>query len=150
MSKIKSVDKDQYEVDFDIAKGYIDFSSEILRLSLFALGGIGTLILKIKSGEEKFLHNYLTNHSYIIMASLVLFLLAAAATLFHRYYASDWKSWYICYLRAKNEAREAEAEDEKTGYRKILKLAKWSLIFSEFFFGGGIVFFIISILKLIN
>ena len=49
MPNLKEIEENQYKVDFEISKGYIDFSSELLRLSLLAMGGFGALVLiKIK------------------------------------------------------------------------------------------------------
>jgi hypothetical protein len=53
MAKLKEIDESQYKVDFDILNGYINFSSELLRLSLFAMGGFGALVLiKIKGKKS--------------------------------------------------------------------------------------------------
>jgi hypothetical protein len=38
MGKLKEIDEHQYKVDFEILNGYINFSSELLRLSLFGNG----------------------------------------------------------------------------------------------------------------
>jgi hypothetical protein len=80
---------------------------------------------------------------------MFLFVLCAAATLFHRYYASDCMSWYIAWLRAENEGKAEEAKNERKGFHKMLWLSKWSLIFSEFLFGGGVLFFMIAIFRLL-
>jgi hypothetical protein len=41
MSKLNEIKENQYKVDFEISKGYINFSSELLRLSLLSMGGFG-------------------------------------------------------------------------------------------------------------
>jgi len=52
MPNLKEIEENQYKVDFEISKGYIDFSSELLRLSLLAMGGFGALVLIKIKGEN--------------------------------------------------------------------------------------------------
>jgi hypothetical protein len=95
MPNLKEIDESQYKVDFEILKGYIDFSSVLLRLSLLAMGSFGALILIKSKGEAKdTLPQFLQQPALFIIA-MGLFALCSGATLFHRYFASDSMSWYI-------------------------------------------------------
>jgi hypothetical protein len=150
MPNLKEIEENQYKVDFEISKGYIDFSSELLRLSLLAMGGFGALVLiKIKGENHRDMPEFLV-HPSIFIVSMILFTLCAGTTLFHRYYASDCLSWYIAWLRADKEGRGEDAKRERKGFHKMLWLSKWSLILSEFLFGGGVLFFIVAIFKLLS
>jgi|SRR5687767_11303226 len=149
MGKIKPLDEALYKPDFEIRNSYIDFSSELLRLSLIAMGGFGALVLaKIENGQNNI--NDLLNDSGFFLASMILFTICVASTLFHRYYASDCMSWYISWLRAEENGDTRKAEIQYTGYHKMLKRSTRSLILAEFFFGGGVLFFIIGIIKILK
>lgn len=149
MSKLKELDESQYKVDFDISKGYIDFSSELLRLSLLAMGSFGALVfIKIKS-EAKATDPYFLQHTALFLISMGFFAFCAVATLFNRYFASDCPSWYISWLRALNKGKTDAAIRERKGFHNMLFLSKWALILSELLFGGGVLFFMTAIFKLL-
>ncbi len=149
MANLKEINENQYKVDFDISKGYIDFSSELLRLSLLAMGSFGALILiRIKGEANEALPDFLHQPGLFITA-MIFFALCAGSTLFHRYYASDCMSWHISWLRAANEGKTEEAEKERIGLHKMLALSKWALIISEYLFGGGVLFFMLAIFQLL-
>lgn len=147
MGKINDVDEGQYKVDFEISKGFIDFSSELLRLSLLAMGGFGALALIKIENQDRINPTFLQN-PLLFLLSMALFALCAGATLFHRYFASDSMSWYIGWLRAESSGNSEKAEREKRGFRRMLKLSGAALICSEVFFGGGVLVFFIAIIKL--
>src|SRR5688572_26715800 len=89
MGKIKPLNEALYKPDFEIRNSYIDFSSELLRLSLIAMGGFGALVLaKIENGQKNIIIDLLTDPGFLL-ASMILFTMCVASTLFHRYYASD-------------------------------------------------------------
>jgi len=142
MSKLKEIDEAQYKADFMIFEGYIKFSSELLRLSLIAMGGFGSLVLiKFNSQEQ---NTFLEDPKFFLI-SMVLFALCSAASLFHRFYASDTMSWYISWLRAEMENKTEKASIERKGLHRLLKYSQYSLIASEWLFSGGVVFFIVAI-----
>jgi hypothetical protein len=146
MAKLKEIDESQYKVDFDILNGYINFSSELLRLSLFAMGGFGALVLIKIKGEEKlpgFLHQPI-----FFLFSMLFFALCAGAALFHRYFASDSMSWYIAWLRADAAGNTEAAISERKGFHRMLKFSAWALISAEILFGVGVLFFIIAMFRL--
>jgi hypothetical protein len=145
MATIYEIDESKYKADFMISENYIKFSSELLRLSLLAIGGFGTLVLtKIK--EE---HCTVVLQDIFFIIALLCFVICSGASLCHRYYASDAMSWYICLLRAQNNNNASKIKKERAGLHKILKFSRISLISSEISFGLGVIFFFISILKLI-
>ncbi|WP_207494499.1 hypothetical protein [Aridibaculum aurantiacum] len=121
MSTLNQIDDSQYKADFDIAKGYIDFSSELLRLSLLAMGGFGTLALVRFQGDGNTPH-FLQNPK-MFLVSMAFFALCAGATLSHRYFASDFMAWYIAWLRADAAGNMEKAEKEKAGVERCLELA---------------------------
>src|SRR5688572_24065663 len=120
MGKIKPLDEALYKPDFEIRNSYIDFSAELLRLSLIAMGGFGALVLaKIENGQN-LIKDPLGNPGFLLI-SMLLFTLCVASALFHRYFASDCMSWYISGLRAEENGDTAKAKTEYEGYGKMLK-----------------------------
>lgn len=143
---MNEIDETQYSADFRICEGYISFSSELLRLSLLAMGGFGTLVL-IKFDKDtppEFL-----DKPILFLLSMTFFTLCAGAALFHRFYASEAMSWYIAWLRAKKSNNPQKAAKESTGFIKFLKYSSVSLIVSEWLFGAGVLFFLAAILALL-
>lgn len=126
-----------YEPDFEIANKYIDFSSELLKISLTAISGIGALIIF----DEK---NY-TNETIDkwLFAAICMFSLSIGASLFHRFYATDFMSWHINYLRTKDPS-------EKKGRERCLKFAEKSLIAAEYLFALAIIVMGVGIYQVLN
>lgn len=144
MDKTKEVDESKFKADFLIMDNYIKFSGELLRLSLLAIGGFGTLImLKIKNegGVEIFLEPLFP------ILSLAFFVLAAAGSLFHRYFATDTMSWYISLLRAENKNDSVKMKKERKGLHRIFGFSRISLIVCEVSFGLGVALFFIAVLE---
>lgn len=57
-------------------------------------------------------------------------------------------SWYISYLRAKEDDKE-KAQKEQKGLHKALRYSSVFLILTEVIFGVAVVFFAIGIYELI-
>ena len=148
MQKLNAIEESQYKVDFDILKGYLDFSSELLRLSLLAMAGFGALVLTKIKGDPKEAPPTFLQHPQFFLISMTFFVACAAATLFHRYFASDSMSWYIAFLRAEAADNVDKAKTEKKGFYKMLRFSKWSIISSEVFFGAAVLFFLIAVFQL--
>jgi len=149
MGKMKNLNEGQYKPDFDIANGYINFSSELLRLSLLAIGGLGTLVLAAIENDGKNAIDFLTN-PVSMLPSIVFFALCSGASLFHRYYASDCMSWYIAWIRAEEEEDPVESKKQYAGFKKTLKKSTNSLIISEYLFGAGVLSFIGAIIIMLT
>lgn len=147
MNNLNEIDESQYKADFMISEGYIKFSSELLRLSLLAMGGFGALVLIRFKGEGS--RQFLSEPKFFLI-SMMFFALCSAASLFHRYYASDTMSWYIGWLRAERKNDNAKATKERQGLHRLLRRSEISLILSECLFGGGVLFFIIAIFDLFS
>jgi len=141
------LDENKYKVDFEISNGYINFSAELLRLSLLAMGGFGGLILTKFEGDGT-AHGFLAN-PILFLISMTFFSLCAGATLFHRYFASDCMSWYVAWLRADSLGNTEKAQKEKKGFYRMLRLSKIALITAECLFGAAVLFFIVAIYQLI-
>ena len=136
-----------YKPDFEILDRYLNFSSELLRISLLAIGGYGTIMLvKLKDETDKLPLNHLT----ILFTSICIFTICAGASLFHRYFATDSMSWYISYLRAKENGNTEKANIEKKGLHKSLNLSSIFLIVTEVTFAAAVLFFAAGIYQLIN
>jgi len=81
---LNKIDESQYKVDFAISEKYIDFSSELLRISILIIGGLGTLFINGKKDIAD-----LPNKPHFFILSLLFFACCVAAALCHRYYATD-------------------------------------------------------------
>lgn len=147
MTNLNELDESQFKADFMIFEGYIKFSSELLRLSLLAMGGFGALVLIKLKGEDNGQLQFFKEPSFF-MVSMLFFALCSAASLFHRYYASDTMSWYISWLRAEKEHKDEKSKKKREGFYKFLKRSEISLITSQYLFGGGVLFFIIALFDL--
>jgi cytochrome b subunit of formate dehydrogenase len=116
-----------YSSDFELAKRYIDFSAELLRISLLVITGIGVIIIKPEHG--------ITISIWQLIAA-VFFVISICGAIAHRYYATDCLSCRIAYLR---KEKETEKIKEKEKLRLCLKNAKNCLIITEVFFALGII-----------
>jgi len=135
-----------YKPDFEILDRYLNFSSELLRISLLAIGGFGSILL-IKLRDEK--DHPPLHHLHFLFISICFFALCAALSLFHRFYASDSMSWHISYLRAKADDNEEKANRERKGLHKALRYASRFLILTEYIFGIAVLFFAAGIYNLL-
>src|SRR4051812_47706676 len=88
-------DNFDYKQDLDILDRYVNFSSELLRLSLLGISGFGALVLYSKGGGKSG-HDLLTEHvSPILFTAVVFFAITAGLTLSHRFIATDSMSYHI-------------------------------------------------------
>lgn len=126
------LNSESYSVDFEISKRYIEFSSELLRISLLLLSGFGAIFLK---GDLK---SFPVEIKWAI-AGIILLLMTICSALFHRYFATDALSYWIAFLR-KNDL------NEKRGMISCLKKSNHALIITEILFGLGLIVCMISIL----
>jgi hypothetical protein len=146
MNKTYELEEKAYKGDFQICDLYISFSSELLRLSLLALGAYGTLItIFLKSDQPEL---FPVRHSWGLLVAAILFSLCAGATLVHRFEASDSMACYLAMLR-KLENDDPEKEKEKKDFDRALAISRYALILVEFLFGFAVFFFIIGILQLL-
>lgn len=137
---METINDCDYKPDFELADKYISFSAELLRLSLLAITGIGTLIMySLKEKPEIQLTSY--DKSWLFI-TLLFFAFASGGALAHRFWASDSLAYHIAYLRTK-------APQEKGGRRFCLKLSGYLLIITELLFGVAIIAFVITILQLL-
>lgn len=137
MSELNEMD---FKPDFEIADKYINFSSELLRLSLLAITGIGALIMYSFDNDSK-LHLTQTD-KFLFFATLFFFALASGTALGHRFWASDSLSYHIAFLRTGKQK-------ERDGRRSCLKRSASFLIYTEFLFGFAIIFFVVTIFQLL-
>ena len=111
MSDIKSrrslgevpIDGKTFEHELRISEGYQAYSTELLRLALIGIGGVGFLIKNLEAahGQAK----------AAITASVVFFGLSAASALLHRYVGPDSLSCHLKFLRL--AARGAPKDPER-------------------------------------
>ena len=135
-----------YKPDFEILDRYISFSSELLRISLLAIGGFGTIVLiKLKKENSGLQLGDLS----LIFISICVFTLCAGLSLFHRFYASDSMSWHIARIRARGVNDKEKEEKQRIGLRKALKMSAGYLIATEIVFAIAVVLFAAGIYQMI-
>lgn len=132
------MNENNYQPHFEISKRYIEFSAELLRLSLLAISGIFYLLFI----SDKFKDLHSTNYFIWIIVALILFTISSGFALAHRYYATDFLSYYIAHLRH-NDPKEKE------GYKKCLKWSRIFIICCQYSFGIALLvsFIIVLLLK---
>jgi hypothetical protein len=141
------VPETNYKADSQICDRYISFSSELLRLSLIAIGGYGTLVTIFLKDRGPQLTAF--RCSWGLLVSVVLFSACAGATLIHRFYASDSMAWYLGYLRARINNNSDKEKAEKSGFYKTLNISRWALIAAECLFAAAVIFFIWGMYQLL-
>jgi hypothetical protein len=110
-SGLVSLPSGTFEHDVAVSDRYQKFSSELLRLSIAAIGAIGFLVLNnvfSQGGRDQF--NWLvknTTFGFWLFISLFCFVLAAAFALLHFYFGADGKAYHLKYLRLENSLGDA-------------------------------------------
>ena len=137
--EVTEIRENDYKPDFEIADKYISFSSELLRLSLLAITGIGVLMMY--TYETNSTLDLTVYEKYWFLATLLVFALAAGASLAHRFWASESLSFHISYLRKKDQ-------EERKGRNRCLKRSAIFLIISEILFAIAILIFVVAIFQL--
>lgn len=112
---------EDYAADFEISKRYIDFSSELLRLSLLAITGICYLLFV----SENFKVCDCDLDKFIV--ALTLFIISSCFALAHRFYATDALSYHIAFLRKQNP-------NQKAGLKRCLKMCNLYIIGCQYVF----------------
>ncbi len=141
-----SLKEDDYKADFEIAERYIGFSSELLRISLLAIGGYGAMIMYALEHDAL----DVVKNAFGFLVSSLMFALSAGVTLAHRFFATDSLSYRVGFLRAKYANDEKRAQKERTGLRQKLKQSERFLIAAEWLFGFGVLFFVLGLLQLLG
>jgi hypothetical protein len=121
-----SIHESKYKVDLEILDRYIGFSSEILRISLLAIGGFGALVLAKFDNSSPDI-----SFSCYLIASMGFFILSSGFALVHRFVATDSMAWYISFLRKIKATRYANAVYQKAGFHKRLNWSRIALIACE-------------------
>ena len=108
-----SVPAEYFQVDLELLDRYQAFSSELLRLALAGVAVIGFLITSIIGNERFAVVDQLSWFKILAFASAVMLCLSAAASLGHRYFATDGVYYHIkavrLRLRTKLPSGDAEA-----------------------------------------
>jgi hypothetical protein len=140
-----TLDECDYKPDFEILDRYLNFSSELSRISLLAIGGFGAILLiKIKNENPA-----LRGNLHFLFASICVFALCSGFSLIHRFFASDSMSWYISQLRAKASDSPEQANYERKGMHKMLRRSSFFLILTEVAFGIAVCLFSIGIYQIL-
>jgi hypothetical protein len=133
---------EQYKPDFEIADKYMQFSSELLRLSLLVITGISGFLVLYSQNKLENLGVFNCWIKCALVLTLLVFGVCIGFCLAHRFYATDSLAYLIANLR-KNTKKE------KVGLIKNLKNAERMLIYAEYSFGVGVFAFIVCVVIII-
>lgn len=136
---MKDLHDSHYQPDFEIADRYMNFSSELLRLSLLGITGLGTLLL-LQFREQAPVQFSLSIKTWML-GSILCWSAAASFALAHRYFASDSMAYYIAYLRKGNDS-------ERDGLEKMLNRSNRYLTLAGVTFGIGVVAFSLAVFSI--
>lgn len=131
------------EHDLTLLERFQEFSAELLRVALIAISAIGFVVSRIAFPEKDAkLLGISPAIKYLIVASLVLLAISAAAALIHRYYAVDCMSWHLQAMRryvrnSETEVKKANTESDRR--HKEFKVANRAIACSAFALGAGAV-----------
>jgi hypothetical protein len=143
-----------FKDDIGILDRYQAFSSEILRISLLALSGLGALIFKIFFDKDFLTSGFQSPFVRVgIMAASIAFGVAAAAALLHRYCSSDSMSCQLQLLRLEkvrermvlvNDELTQKIVRERCNRNRMLVISAWStLVCTVSTAMGGLAFVIV-------
>ncbi len=140
------VDESAYKADFEISQRYINFSAELLRISLLAIGAYLTLVLAVLKSPANV---GIVTQSLLFPFSIALFGVCSGAALAQRYFATDSLSCQIRFLRLLNAtqttggntpgALSPAADAEKKVWIRQLKRAGGWLIVAEVCFLAAVL-----------
>jgi hypothetical protein len=144
LRRVKAViNKGRYEVDVELLKRYIEYSSEIARLSLLALAALGTGVsLLVKDGKipRELMEN--TCAPFLLGLGVAFLCAATGFALAHRYLATGGFEDHVWALRSlgATETEGLEKVNAKLASRQKLYLYSWRcLTVSVIGLGAGVL-----------
>lgn len=108
--------------DYELLDRYQSFTSELLRLSLIGIGVYAFLLKDLNETFRRIADNPTTK--WLSLFSISFLALAAACSLVHRYYSSDFMAYHIRYLRIRKALKDFPDEFNKTDKENALKIAQ--------------------------
>ena len=140
MRELNDIKETDYKPHFEVADRYVGFSSELMRLSLLALSGMGAGAVFLLDSKLNF--KLVPQEVICLFMSIACFALCCGFCLYHRFYATDFLSAWIAWLG------KSDRLERKTATRH-LRGAKLSLIAAEWSFGIAVVFFIVTLFVIV-
>ena len=132
--------------DLEMVKLYQAFSAELLRISLLGLTALAAIIFTFMKDDAGLLAGA---SRFFIFSATLLFGLAAAAALSHRYCSSDSMALHLemlrYELRDRNEKDRDAAKENKEARARMFSLAGWSLFIGSASLGLGAIAFAVGI-----
>lgn len=121
-----------FEHDVAVSDKYQRFSTELLRLSLAGIGGIGFLLVNyLFSPQSRDQFKWLvknTTFGFWLVLSLLFFAVSAGLALFHFYFGADSKSYHLKYLRLEQRLGDS-TQIETIGKREDFNTC-WNLYYN--------------------
>lgn len=130
----RGLPKQAWEADVELLDRYTGFSSEIVRVGLLAMAGLGyafsSLSAEVGSGD------WLVR---LLGASGLSLGLGVASALGHRYLATDGVAYHVAERRAEAAAQLQKQAEQRRGRRLAYRAATWAL-------GAAVVFVAVGVL----
>ena len=133
-----------FDRDLNLSDKYRDFSAELLRLSLFGIGGIGFLI-KDLSNAQVILSEPVPRICLVV--SLGCLGISAAGALMNRRFSTSSLAMHLVYLRLRKRSAERDNEMAESSLKIISRSARFasmSLKISVIGLGLGALFLAVS------
>jgi hypothetical protein len=139
-----------FKNDLDMLDRYQAFSGELLRIALLGLSGLGILIFKFFSANHD-QNEHLFQPPFVvgcgIISAAVLFGIASAAALLHRYCSVDSMVCHLRVLRLESAVKKATTELER---RKLMfKLSVYSIRVGAVSLAFGALAFVVAIVGVV-
>jgi hypothetical protein len=113
-----------YKDDLELLDRYQAFSSEILRIALLGLSGLGVLVTSLlivaKKGATDVVREVPNGAKHWVMVSALTFGIAAAAALLHRYCSTNSMACHLRILRLELEGSKPSALRKEKTKRRIM------------------------------
>lgn len=122
-----ALDENLYACDLVLHDRFLNFSAEILKLSLAGIGGVGFFVTLLAGNRSSRLQDALATREFQIALelSVVFFALAASLSMVHRFYSSDGMWHHMRLLRSLKALGEtADVAEDKAKRRIKLKLSE--------------------------
>jgi hypothetical protein len=140
MNDLKEFD---YKPDLEVSDRYVNYSSEILRLSLLGIGGFGTFLL-LQYDNTGFQMGLATK--ILMLISVLFWAVSACLSLAHRYFSSDTLACHINYHRLVDDDRKKKEKEQR---RWLLKLCTKLIVWNAISFGLGILIFSMAMILIL-
>ncbi len=144
------VPEDQYRADVELLTQYQSYSAEIIRLSLLGIAGLAFFLVNLAASKDAPVQMRDAWAGLCLGISSLLFIMATACALSHRYHSADGLHYHIKAIRlARVPDNGAEVKSASDTRNQIYSTAGRWLAASVSLFGAGGFFFVFGFARLV-